>query len=138
MNIRTNHPQQLDNLTSSTGAFAGTNISKGDESNNRLLDRDESVNKDEDIVMGTDADITPEDLAVLEDTEYMPTTDEDNLRMSALDNTDEDGDPLNESKDFTGNDLDVPGSEDDDLNEGMGEEDEENNSYSLGGDAHDD
>ena len=34
-------------------------------------------------------------------------------------------------------DLDVPGSELDDDNEEIGEEDEENNYYSLGGDNHD-
>ena len=33
-----------------------------------------------------------------------------------------------------GEDLDVPGAELDDLNEVIGEEDEENNYYSLGGD----
>ena len=37
-----------------------------------------------------------------------------------------------------GADLDVPGAELDDANETLGEEDEENNYYSLGGDAHDD
>lgn len=40
--------------------------------------------------------------------------------------------------DMTGGDLDVPGSELDDENEAIGSEDEENNSYSLGGDAHED
>jgi hypothetical protein len=35
-------------------------------------------------------------------------------------------------------DLDVPGSELDDADEQVGEEDEENNYYSLGGDNHDD
>jgi hypothetical protein len=34
--------------------------------------------------------------------------------------------------------LDVPGSELDDADEKIGEEDEENNYYSLGGDRHDD
>jgi hypothetical protein len=34
-------------------------------------------------------------------------------------------------------DLDVPGSELDDIQENIGNEDEENNYYSLGGDAHD-
>lgn len=34
--------------------------------------------------------------------------------------------------DFSGGDLDVPGAELDDLDEEMGSEDEENNSYSLG------
>ncbi len=37
-----------------------------------------------------------------------------------------------------GDDLDVPGSELDDRDEMIGEEDEENNYYSLGGDNHDD
>ncbi|MBA3706146.1 MAG: hypothetical protein H0W84_09675 [Bacteroidetes bacterium] len=45
-------------------------------------------------------------------------------------------------KDFnqvkTGDDLDVPGSELDDDQENIGEEDEENNYYSLGGDDHED
>jgi hypothetical protein len=39
---------------------------------------------------------------------------------------------------FTGEDLDVPGAELDDADEEIGEEDEENNYYSLGGDNHDD
>jgi len=42
-----------------------------------------------------------------------------------------------EPVDFTGGDLDVPGSELDDESERVGSEDEENNSYSLGGDAND-
>jgi hypothetical protein len=37
-----------------------------------------------------------------------------------------------------GEDLDVPGGELDDADEAIGEEDEENNYYSLGGDDHDD
>ncbi len=48
---------------------------------------------------------------------------------------------LNESDfddDYTGSDLDVPGSELDDDQEDIGSEDEENNYYSLGGDDHDD
>ena len=48
----------------------------------------------------------------------------------------------NNEKDFkdikTGDDLDVPGSESDDRLESTGDEDEENNYYSLGGDNHDD
>ncbi|HEY2720343.1 MAG TPA: hypothetical protein VGI82_01375 [Chitinophagaceae bacterium] len=35
-------------------------------------------------------------------------------------------------------DLDIPGTESDDADEAIGEEDEENNYYSLGGDDHDD
>lgn len=40
--------------------------------------------------------------------------------------------------DMAGEDLDVPGSELDDDNEAIGSEDEENNSYSIGGDRHED
>jgi hypothetical protein len=39
---------------------------------------------------------------------------------------------------LAGEDLDVPGAELDDADEGIGEEDEENNYYSLGGDNHED
>jgi len=41
-------------------------------------------------------------------------------------------------KRLTGEDLDVPGAELDDEDELLGEEDEENNYYSLGGDNHND
>ncbi|MBA4410549.1 MAG: hypothetical protein Q8S54_04560 [Bacteroidota bacterium] len=40
--------------------------------------------------------------------------------------------------DFSGGDLDIPGSELDDEMENIGSEDEENNYYSLGGDDHED
>jgi hypothetical protein len=67
--------------------------------------------------MGTDADITKDDLQNLEATDG----------YQKVDNLDDMGEPLNEA-----GDLDVPGSEDDDRNEAIGEEDEENNYYSLG------
>jgi hypothetical protein len=38
--------------------------------------------------------------------------------------------------DLSGSDLDIPGSEMDDEQQNIGREDEENNYYSLGGDAH--
>ena len=69
--------------------------------------------------------------------------DDDNPKMSDADLTDEDLIALGERENqyenaevLTGEDLDVPGAEDDDENEEIGEEDEENNYYSLGGDAH--
>ena len=40
--------------------------------------------------------------------------------------------------DMAGGDLDIPGAELDDPDEAIGEEDEENNYYSLGGDDHND
>jgi hypothetical protein len=39
--------------------------------------------------------------------------------------------------DFSASDLDIPGTEDNDVQEEIGSEDEENNSYSLGGDSKD-
>lgn len=44
----------------------------------------------------------------------------------------------NRPVDFSAKDLDIPGSELDDDKEEVGSEDEENNSYSLGGDNHED
>lgn len=71
---------------------------------------------DTDIVPGSEADVTADDLIALGE------QDADFGRREKLD--------------VTGEDLDVPGAEDDDANEEIGEEDEENNYYSLGGDAH--
>lgn len=55
----------------------------------------------------------------------------------------ENKEPLNRQKEDRrpqnpGDELDVPGSELDDAREDIGEEDEENNYYSLGGDNHED
>ena len=61
------------------------------------------------------------------------TQEERELQSLQLDNTDEDGEPLNEKSladDMTGEDLDIPGAELDDEDEAIGEEDEENNLYS--------
>ncbi|MEJ7626342.1 MAG: hypothetical protein WKF35_05735 [Ferruginibacter sp.] len=79
-------------------------------------------------------DISPVERDLLDDSmDNSLTEDNINLKRSALDNTDNDGELLNEGSmadDISGEDLDVPGSEDDDENEMLGEEDEENNSYS--------
>ena len=48
----------------------------------------------------------------------------------------ETGIPQNVSNEDLNTNLDIPGSELDDENEAIGEEDEENNYYSLGGDRH--
>lgn len=44
----------------------------------------------------------------------------------------------NFEQDKSGSDLDIPGSELDDVQENIGSEDEENNGYSIGGDNHND
>jgi len=57
------------------------------------------------------------------------------LKRAQLDNVDDEGELLEEQTgQLSGEDLDVPGSELDDDNESTGAEDEENNSYSVGGD----
>lgn len=80
------------------------------------------------------ADVSAEELSLLDESgPLMPDSDSDNLRRSTLDNTDWEGEPLNEvstSNKLDGADLDVPGAELDNENEEVGEEDEENNLYS--------
>lgn len=75
-------------------------------------------NDDLDIRRGTGSDVNSDDLAVLNST------------------NDEIGVPQNVSTVELNSDLDIPGAELDDENENIGEEDEENNYYSLGGDRH--
>ena len=79
-----------------------------------LTDVDNDKQTDTQASAVTDTEITDEDLIALgeKDAEY--------------ENTER----------LTGDDLDIPGAEQDDENEEIGEEDEENNYYSLGGDAH--
>ena len=85
-----------------------------------------------------DADVTPGERKDLADAaEKMPTDDEDALRRAKLDMTDDEGEILNEGSGLSGNDLDVPGSEADDAEEAIGEEDEENNSFSTDNETED-
>lgn len=90
---------------------------------------------------GTEADVSDDERAALEDASYYrPTDDENNLRQASLDNTDFDGEPLNEES-FggvrSGSGLDVPGEVDETTTESMGQGDEENKYYSLGSDRQD-
>lgn len=82
----------------------------------------------------TDSNVSLAERALLDDSiDNSLTEDNLNLKRSALDNTDNDGEPLNErsmADDISGEDLDVPGAEEDDDNEAIGKEDEENNTYS--------
>jgi hypothetical protein len=80
--------------------------------------RQPGENDDLHLRMGTEADVTDDDLTVLNSTDA------------------EIGLPQNVSNEDLDPDLDVPGSDLDDENERIGEEDEENNYYSLGGDRH--
>ncbi len=76
----------------------------------------ENMEEDEIKEEASDADITKDDLIDLgEDADIDPA------KVDKLEGED---------------DLDFPGAEEDDADEEIGEEDEENNYYSLGGDAH--
>ncbi|OQP64422.1 hypothetical protein A3860_20860 [Niastella vici] len=117
------------------GAMSDTTISSDDEEGIRagrdILAEDDNV----DIVMGTEADVTKEDLDMLGDRdEDMDMNEDELIRKEGLDDTDFDGDPLNEAavdEDSTGDDLDVPEEENDDPKKDL--DDEENDYYSLGG-----
>jgi hypothetical protein len=108
------------------GEMADTTISSADEEANELLD------VDEDILADKETNVTNVERDLLQrSSESMSTADDQQLNYAALDKTDADGTPLNEKVNLSGSDLDVPGSEEDDANEKIGEEDEENNAYSL-------
>jgi hypothetical protein len=112
------------------GELGDTTISSDDEEGTRVFDEDD----EEDLSSGTEGNVSRSERIALEDDTYMPTRDEDNLRRARMDNADFDGEKLNErgfGETISARDLDVPGSELDDRNEGTGEEDEENNNYSL-------
>jgi hypothetical protein len=85
------------------------------------------------IVPGTEADVTNEDLILLgeRDADQDMGEDEDAADKARVDNVDGDNEALEEYG------LDIPGDDLDDEDEAIGEEDEENNYYSLGGDNHD-
>lgn len=90
-----------------------------------------NINLDDDIsdfATGNESDVTSEDLEALgpKDLSLDMGDDEQLLKNRVW--------PV----DMAGEDLDVPGSELDDENESIGSEDEENNSYSIGGDRHED
>lgn len=93
------------------------------------------------IVMGTEADVTAEDEMILGAIDRdMDMNEDEDRNARGLDTTDADGEPLNERSgelSTMGDDLDVPGSEQDDANEAIGEEDEENNYYSHSDDKDD-
>lgn len=114
------------------GELADTTISSDDEEGAGILDEEEND------VSDTEVNVTRTEKKVLQQAdEDMPTTDDTNLRDASMDNTDDEGTPLNEKgfgQDVSGADLDISGADADDANEDIGEEDEENNEYSLGAD----
>lgn len=117
-----------------------TTISSDDEEGVGLFD-DDDIDEDSDLVMGNEADVTSSEQSLLKNAdEDMPDEDDPLLRLAGLDATDDEGAPLNEGSlatDVSGGDLDISGIDSDDKMEELGEEDEENNAYSLGSDSND-
>ena len=109
-----------------------TTISSDDEEGKGILD---DLNKDdEEIVMDSDSNVSKAEASLLKQSaEHTPNAERTDLKNISLNNTDNEGEELNEkdfSEDRFGEDLDVPGSELDDNDETTGNEDEENNVYS--------
>ncbi|RYD51177.1 MAG: hypothetical protein EOP52_12335 [Sphingobacteriales bacterium] len=111
------------------------------QAGNPVLAEQDSLEKPsavpEEVIAGdTEADVSDEEKMLLDDAERgIDRSDDEQAPLRAhLDETDDDGDPLNEAagrEGFIGDDLVVPGSEADDMAENIGAEDEENNYYSL-------
>jgi hypothetical protein len=86
-------------------------------------------NETSDLATANESDVTQEDLQALGPKDLSMDGGEDELLKNRV-----------WPVDMAGQDLDVPGSEDEEKaeNESAGREDEENDFYSLGGDAHED
>lgn len=127
------HLQSKKSKIDSIGELAGNTISTEDEQSVELLD-----NHDE-IADQLNANVTEDERKLLDDAaKQIDSPDQTALENAKPDQYDEDGEPLNEKTGLSGNDLDVPGSELDDANEKIGEEDEENNSYRMDDEHEDD
>ena len=115
------------------GEMADTTISSADEEADNLFANEEET------LQQYDTNVTPDEKELLKrSAESMATRDDLQLQQAKLDQTDNEGTALNENTDRSGKELDVPGSEEDDANEEIGEEDEENNPFSLNDDKEDD
>ncbi|MER3470704.1 MAG: hypothetical protein C4330_05055 [Chitinophagaceae bacterium] len=124
------------------GMVGDTTISSGDEEGEGIFEEESSEDDGLDIRMGTDADVSRDEREALRDGfTYMPTRDEDNLHDAKMDNVDFENTPLNE-RSFgevqSGTDLDFQEETDETRNTAMGQGDEENKYYSLGGADNDD
>lgn len=120
----------------SLGILADTTIASDDEEGVGIFDEEDDTLGDNDLINDNANNVTREEKKDLQQAgEDVPTNDSASLKRAAMDNVDEDGEPLNEKgfgEEVSGRDIDVPGADDDDANEDIGEEDEENNPYSLG------
>ena len=106
-------------------------ISSAGEEGDGILD---GLNEDTEDVINNDTDVTLQEKRLLKKSAgHQPTEETEDFKKMTLDERDEDGELLNEKgirQDRSGEDLDIPGTDLDDADENIGEEDEENNAYS--------
>ena len=131
-------PGQENVVVPGLGEMADITISSADEEADEIWAED--IDTEDDALMPADADstVSQQEKDTLSRIEMdIPSEDNTNLRRDALDAYDEEGEPLNEESgatDVSGKGIDTAVVMNDDANEEIGEEDEENNTYSLGGD----
>lgn len=119
------------------GMLADTTISSDDEEGAGVFG---DVTSDNDDYATGDADVSREERQTLARTDYRQTGDDERLRRASLDNTDFQGEALNErgfGEERSGNDLDIPEETDETRTDALGQGDEENKLYSLGSDDND-
>ncbi len=108
-----------------------TTISSADEEGEGILD---DLNTDDQQEITNDSNVSKTEKKLLKKSAaFRPNEETEDFEKMVLDERDDDGDLLNEAsirQDRNGEDLDVPGADLDDDNEDIGEEDEENNTYS--------
>jgi hypothetical protein len=125
--------------TAPLGMLADTTISSADEEGEGLFDDD--TDEDDEFIPGTEADVSEEEKIALQRANLdMPTDDDNRLLRASMDNTDFEGEDLNEGsfgKQHTGSDLDIPDAVDETRTDALGQGDEENDYYSLGSDSND-
>ena len=109
-------------------------ISSAGEEGDGILDDLNTGSEESEEIINSGYDVTPQEKKILtKSARHQPTEETEDFNKMALDESDNDGERLNEKgikQDRSGNDLDTPGTDLDDDDENIGEEDEENNIYS--------
>lgn len=119
------------------GTLADTTISSDDEEGRNVFDRDDAQDLRR---TGGDSDVSREERKILEQADYIPGADGDNLRSARMDNVDFENEALNEKgfgEERSGRDLDIPGTTEEGRTGSPEESDEENKYFSLGNDDND-
>ena len=118
------------------GEMADETASSADEEGDQTLRPMEGGESDE-LTLDGPNNVSSEERALLGAADG-EAGDDTVLRSGLLDSTDGAGTPLNEKSfgegrndDLSADDLDIPGADADDADEALGEEDEENNDYSI-------